>query len=55
MTLDESKKIFKQRKKKHKEDLNVAKCILYQVRHYVSLDDVMKNLGYIKNDHRRNA
>ena len=55
MTLEESKKIFKQCKKTHKEDLNTAKYILYQVKHYVRLDDVIQNLGYIKNDHRSNV
>jgi len=48
MILEESKKIFKQLKKKHKEDLNIAKYILYQVKHYVMLDDVIQNLGYKK-------
>lgn len=48
MTLEESKKIFKQCKKKHKEDLRIAKYILYQIRHYVNLADVIKNLGYFQ-------
>ena len=48
MTLEKSKKIFNHCKETHKEDLNTAKYILYQVKHYVRLDDVIQNLGYKK-------
>lgn len=41
-------KVFEAICKREKEDKRNVKYILYQVKHGVPLDDVLRNLGYVK-------